>query len=213
MAAILRDGVLAFAHERKDPHCRRQAAGSRSSGHSIHRGRRHRSRHLARERARAGCGRAEGLRRPAQDHLDGGLCRREGQSPQEHLAAGRDRRGLPRIPRVDQGPADDADRRRHPLAECRAAPDARPLRLPASGALVQGRPLPGARAREGGHGDLPREHRGHLRRHRVRGGHAREREVPRADEGEFPEAARQDPLPGQLRHRHQGRLARRARSA
>ena len=46
---------------------------------------------------------------------------------------------------VDQGPADDADRRRHPLAQRRAAADARSLRLPASGALVQGRAFAGAR--------------------------------------------------------------------
>ena len=49
--------------------------------------------------------------------------------------------GVPRVPRRHQGPADDADRRRHPLAQRRAAPDARPLRLPAPGALVQGRAL------------------------------------------------------------------------
>ena len=36
------------------------------------------------------------------------------------------------------------------------------------GALVQGRALAGQAPREGRHGDLPREHRGHLRRHRVR---------------------------------------------
>ena len=41
--------------------------------------------------------------------------------------------------RVDQGAADDAGRRRHPLAQRRAAPAARPLRLPAPGALLQGR--------------------------------------------------------------------------
>jgi hypothetical protein len=51
--------------------------------------------------------------------------------------------GLPRVPRLDQGPADHADRRRHPLAQRRAAPDARPVRLPAPGALVQGRAFAG----------------------------------------------------------------------
>ena len=141
MAAILRDAVIAFAHERENPHFERQVAGSRPSGHSLHRGRRHRSRHLARERARARRGRGEGLRRQAPDRVDGGLRRREGQQAPEHLAARRDRRGLPRVPGLDQGPAHDADRRRHPLAERRAAPDARPLRLPAARALVQGRAL------------------------------------------------------------------------
>ena len=37
----------------------------------------------------------------------------------------------------------------------------------------KGVPSPGQAAREGRHGHLPREHRGHLRRHRVRAGHAR----------------------------------------
>jgi isocitrate dehydrogenase len=55
--------------------------------------------------------------------------------------------GLPRLPGLDQGPADHADRRRHPLAQRRAAPDARPLRLPAPGALVQGRAQPGEEPR------------------------------------------------------------------
>ena len=55
------------------------------------------------------------------------------------LAPRRDARRLPRIPRRHQGPAHDADRRRHPLAERRAAPAARPLRLPPPRALVPGR--------------------------------------------------------------------------
>jgi isocitrate dehydrogenase len=42
-----------------------------------------------------------------------------------------------------KGPLTTPDRRRHPLAERRAAPDARPVRLPAPGALVQGRALAG----------------------------------------------------------------------
>ena len=70
--------------------------------------------------------------------------------------------------RRHQGTADDAGRRRHPVAQRRAAPAARSLRLPAAGSLVQGRAVAGQASGEGGHGDLPREHRGHLRRHRVR---------------------------------------------
>ncbi len=79
----------------------------------------------------------------------------EVERPLQHLAAGRDGRRVPRVPRVDQGSAHHADRRRHPLAERRAAPDARPVRVPAAGALVQGRALAGEGAGEGRHGDLP----------------------------------------------------------
>ena len=115
---------------------------------------------------------------------------------------------LPRVPGRHQGPADHADRRRHPLAQRRAAPAARPLRLPAPGALVQGRALAGEAPGEGRHGDLPREHRGHLRRHRVRG-RARDDAkkflaLPRA---ELPEGLQEDPLPGHDRHRHQAGVA------
>ena len=49
--------------------------------------------------------------------------------------------------RLDQGTADDAGRRRHPLAQRRAAPAARPVRLPAPGALLRGRAVAGARSR------------------------------------------------------------------
>ena len=75
---------------------------------------------------------------------------------------------FPHVSRRHQGPADHARRRRHSLAQCRAAPDARSLRLPAPGALFQGRALAGEASGKGRHGDLPREHRGHLRRHRIR---------------------------------------------
>ena len=104
----------------------------------------------------------------------------------EQLAARRDRRGVPRLSGRHQGPADHAGRRRHPLAQRRPAADARPLRLPAPGALVQGRALAGEAPREGGHGDLPREHRGHLRRHRVRGRQRRRQEDPRLHQGQLP---------------------------
>ena len=43
-----------------------------------------------------------------------------------------------------------------------------------------GRAVAGEAPREGRHGDLPREHRGHLRRPRGRGGHARGEEAHRA---------------------------------
>ena len=40
------------------------------------------------------------------------------------------------LPHRHQGPAHHADRRRHPQPQRRAAPDPRPLRVPAPGALV-----------------------------------------------------------------------------
>jgi isocitrate dehydrogenase len=60
----------------------------------------------------------------------------------QQLAAGRHRRGVQGISGRHQRPADHARRRRHPLAQRRAAPDARPLRLPAPRAMVQGVPSP-----------------------------------------------------------------------
>ena len=44
-----------------------------------------------------------------------------------------------RVRGLDQGPADHAGGRRHPLAQRGAAPGTRPLRLPAPGAVLQGR--------------------------------------------------------------------------
>ena len=82
-----------------------------------------------------------------------------------------DRRHLQGVPDRHQGPAHDARRRRLPLPERGPAPDPRPLRLPPAGALVPGRAEPGQDPRAGRHGDLPGEHRGHLRRPRGRGGH------------------------------------------
>ena len=46
---------------------------------------------------------------------------------------------------------------------------ARPLRLPAPGPLLQGRAVAREGTREDRHGHLPREHGGHLRRHRMGG--------------------------------------------
>jgi NADP-dependent isocitrate dehydrogenase len=60
---------------------RTASSGAGSPDHSLHRGRRHRSRHLARLGARARRGGREGLRRQAQDPLDGGVRRREGEQP------------------------------------------------------------------------------------------------------------------------------------
>ena len=64
-----------------------------------------------------------------------------------HLAARRHARGDPRVPGRHQGPAHHARRRRHPQHQRRPAPDPRPLRLRAAGALVRGRALAGEAAR------------------------------------------------------------------
>ena len=111
------------------------------------------------------------------------------------------RRHVPGVPHRHQGPAHHADRRRLPLPQRGAAPDPRPLRVPAPGALVHGRAVAGEAPRDGRHGDLPGEHRGHLRRPRGRGGHAEAKKLRRA-------AARRLRLghPRGLRHRHQADL-------
>ena len=65
--------------------------------------------------------------------------------PQETVDA------MQRVPRLDQGTAHDAGRRRHPLAERHAAPGARPLRLHPPGALLRGRRQPDEGAGEAQH--------------------------------------------------------------
>ena len=111
----------------------------------------------------------QGLRRQAQHRLARGAGRREGQEPAQQLAARRHPRGHRPPPGGHQGTADHAGRRRLPLAQRGAPPEARSLRLRPPGALVRGRAVAGQGAGGRGHGDLPREHRGHLRRHRVQG--------------------------------------------
>ncbi len=160
-----------------------QCAGS--AHHSLHRGRWHGPRYLARERAGVRRGGGEGLRRQAQDSLDGSVRRREGQQGLQHLAAGRNGNRLPRLLGVDQGAAHHAGRRRHPLAQCGAAAVVGSVRVPAAGALVQGCALSGQDAGKGRHGDFPRKHRGHLRRHRVRGGTADMQEISRLVQAEL----------------------------
>ena len=140
--------------------------------------------------------------------MDGGLRGGEGLQEARHVAPRRDGRGLPRVPRRHQGPAHDADRRGHPLAERRAAAAPRPLRLPPPGALVRGRPLAGQAPREGEHGDLPREHGGHLRGDRVGGGDRGPEEDRRVPRGGIPQVVPEDPLPGDGGDRPQGSLAR-----
>ena len=148
---------------------------------AVHRGRRHRARHLARVGARARRRRRAGVRRQAQDRLGRGVRGREGAGrlrrglPAEPPADG-DPRRHPRVPGRDQGPAHHAGGRGLPLAERDAPPGARPLRVPPPGEVLQGRAVAGQAPGGGRHGDLPREHGGHLRRHRVAHGDARGQE-------------------------------------
>ena len=78
----------------------------------------------------------------AQDRLEGGAGRPAFLRRDEELAARRDRRRVQGVPGRHQRSADDAGRRRHALAERGLAADARSVRLPAAGALVQGRASP-----------------------------------------------------------------------
>ena len=106
---------------------------------------------------------------PATTRLVRGIRRREIEGPIRLLAAGRHAGGDSALSRRDQGSADDAGGRRIPLAQRGAPPAARSVCLRPAGALVHRRALAGEGSRCSGHGDLPREHRGHLRRDRIRG--------------------------------------------
>ena len=169
-------------HSTRDRHgdhtTERPARRARRSDYPVHRRRRHRTRHLARQRPRARCRRRESVSRKTEDRLDGSVCRREKLQAVRQLAARRHGRSLPRVLRGHQGTADDADRRRLPLAERRAASAPRSVCVPAPGSLVQGRPFAGQTPGKGGHGGLPREHRRHLCRHRVSRRNARGSEDP-----------------------------------
>ena len=78
----------------------------------------------------------------------------------------------------------------------------------------KGVPSPVQAAREGRHGDLPREHRGHLRRHRVRGRHRRCQEsCSRSCKETSPRHVQEDPLPGRPRPSASSRSRARAPSA
>ncbi len=120
------------------------------------------------------------LRRAPADRLARSPRRRESVQPDGELATRRDARGVPRIPRGHQGTVDDAGRRRHSIAQRRAAAGTRSLRLSAARPVLQGHGDAGQAAGPGGHGDLSREHRGHLRRHRVSGGNSGGRRASRS---------------------------------
>ena len=103
-----------------------------------------------------------------------------------------------------KGPLTTPVGRRVPLAQRGAAAAARPLRLRAAGALVHRRALAGEAAGAGGHGDLPGEHGGYLRRHRVEGGHRRRRSGWCGSSGG--PRRHHHPLPGDELDRHQADL-------
>src|SRR6185437_597281 len=64
---------------------------------------------------------------------------------------------------LDQRPSRHTGRRRHPLAERGDAAEPRSLRLRTADPVFPGRREPDAGRQPHGHGDLPREHGGHLR--------------------------------------------------
>ena len=141
---------------------------------------------------------AKALRRQEEDRLVRGAGRREGQGAVRRVAAERHHRGGQAVQGRHQGPADHARGRRHPQPERDAAAGARPLRVRAPGPLLRGHPGAGEASRPDERRDLPREHRGRLRRHRVGPRHAAGRarhRVPREGDGQA--------RPARLRHRHQ----------
>jgi len=116
-----------------------------------------------------------------------------------------------RTPSRHQGSANDARRRRVPVAQRRAATDARFLLERPTHLLPRRRPSPMKARRGDGHGHFPGEHGGRLRRHRVGRGHRGGREGPqlrRRGDGLRRRDARRP-----HRHRHQSRSPSSAPSA
>ena len=145
----------------------RRARRPRQPDRPLHRRRRHRPRHLEASVRVFDAAVAKAFGGKQQDRLVRGAGGREGQGAVQRVAAERHDRGGQALQGRDQGPADDAGRRRHPQPERHAAPGARPLRLRAPGPLLRGHAGAGQASRADERGDLPREHRGRLRRHRV----------------------------------------------
>ncbi len=187
--------------------------GARQPDHPVHRGGRDRHRHHAGNEGSRRRRRPQGLRQLAPDPLARDLrgCKGDTCVRERRLATRGDPQGRTRLQRVDQGSADDADRRRHPLAERRAAPGARPLRLPPPSSILPGGAKPAARSDADEHGHLPGEQRGHLRGHRVGGRDRGRPQGHRLSAGR--DGGAQDPLPGDLEHRDQAGVARGDRAA
>ncbi len=157
-------------------HFRRQTECPRPAHHPLHRRRRHRAGHLARQRRASSTPPSKrptaGRRKIAWMEVYAGeksFKKFNNWLPDDTVEA------FQTFPGRHQRPADHARRRRHSLAQRRPAADARSLRLPSPGAIFHRRSLARQTPGKSGHGDLPRKHRGHLRRHRIRRRHARER--------------------------------------
>ena len=172
--------------------------------HPVHRRRWHRHRRDAGDAQGGQRRRPEGVRQEAQHRVDGGLQRREGERALRPVVSGRDAACLRDFVVSIKGPLGTpvgggirslnvAMRQSLDLYAC-----VRPIRY------FPGVAMPDAGREPHGHGGVPREHRGHLRRHRMaRGvrGSAEAHHLPAA------RAARdRHPLPGELRHRHQARV-------
>ena len=119
--------------------------------------------------------RARGDRRRVRVGRPAGRRRRDGTSTAATRCR-RDARVDPPQRRRAQGADHDADRRGLPLGQRRAAQQPRPLR---AGAPVQDVPGRAHAATRTSTSCRAREHRGHLRRHRVRAGHAGRRGADR----------------------------------
>ena len=126
--------------------------------------------------------------------------------PEETLACGARLRGL------DQGAADHAGRRRHPLAERGAAPGTRPVRVPAADPVFRGRAQSPVKEPHKTNMVIFRENS-----EDIYAGiefEAAERQGQEAHQVPAGRDGRQeDPLPRHLGHRHQAGLAARAPSA
>ena len=102
------------------------------------------------------------------------LRRREGQQALQHLAARRDgrrRAASTCVASRARSPRRSAAASARSTSRCGRCSISTSACAPCAGSRACPRPVkqPG----QGRHGDLPREHRGHLRRHRVRGRHGR----------------------------------------
>ena len=156
---------------------------------------------------------AEGLQGKPQDRLD------RGRTPARRRKQTCSTAGCPTRPSTPfreylvgiKGPLDHAGRRRHPLAQRRAAPDARPLRVPAPGALVQRRAVAGE-APEKVDMVIFRENTEDIYAGiEWAAEYAEAKKVIDFLEKEM--RRQEDPLPGNVGHRHQAGVARGHRAA